>query len=293
MPVAQAKLTDPEFIQRLDSLYLLARKVLSGSLQADRKSVKKGAGITFADYAEYYYGADYRAIDWRIFARFENLVIKLFELEEDAAVYLLLDCSRSMETKFYFAKQLAAALGYIALSSLDRLAVYGMADTVTPVLSAGRGKGRVLSLLRGLEDAELHDGDTRFNDCGRVFQAQHRRRGLVVVISDFLFPAGFEDGLKYLSFHGHNVYALQVQDERDTRCELRGDVDLECVETHARQRVTISPREAQQYEQAVADWNASLKRCCARLGVGLASTSPETSFDVVIQDILRRGGLVA
>ena len=93
-------LTDPAFIRRLDSLYLLARKVLGGTLQADRKSTKKGTGITFADYAEYYYGADYRAIDWRVFAKFESLVIKLFELEEDATIYLLVDCSNSMENKF-------------------------------------------------------------------------------------------------------------------------------------------------------------------------------------------------
>lgn len=79
-------LTDPAFIRRLDSLYLLARKVLGGSLQADRRSTRKGTGITFADYAEYYHGADYRAIDWRVYARFESLVIKLFELEEDATV---------------------------------------------------------------------------------------------------------------------------------------------------------------------------------------------------------------
>jgi len=72
-------LTDASFIRRLDSLYLLARKVLNGSLQADRKSTKKGTGITFADYAEYHLGADYRSIDWRVFARFESLVVKLFE----------------------------------------------------------------------------------------------------------------------------------------------------------------------------------------------------------------------
>ena len=92
-------LTDPAFIRRLDSLYLLARKVLGGSLQAERRSTHKGTGITFADYAEYYYGADYRAIDWRVYARFDSLVIKLFELEEDATVYLLVDSSRSMESK--------------------------------------------------------------------------------------------------------------------------------------------------------------------------------------------------
>ncbi len=286
-------LTDPAFIRRLDSLYLLARKVLGGSLQADRKSTQKGTGITFADYAQYYYGADYRAIDWRVFARFESLVVKLFELEEDATVYLLVDNSRSMESKFLYSRKLAAALGYITLKSLDRLAVYTLSDRLDSLLEPCRGSAKIVAFLRSLEAAETAPGDTRFDACTRIFQARHRRPGLVIVLSDFLFPTGFEEGLHYLQYHKHDVYCLQVQDELDTRCSWKGDVDLECVETAQRRRVTITPREVRQYERAVADWNDQLRAACARSGIGLASTSTEPPFETVIQDILRRGGLVA
>ncbi len=285
--------TDPAFIRRLDSLYLLARKVLSGSLQADRKSTRKGTGVTFADYSEYYFGADYRAIDWRVYARFENLIIKLFEVEEDATIYLMLDCSRSMAGKFLYARQLAAALGYIALNNLDRLAVYAMADTLVPILEKSRGRGSVLPFLRSLETASTYPGDTRFNNACRLFQARHRRRSLVIVVSDFLFPDGFDDGLEYLQWHRHDVYCLQVQNDDDTRCTWKGDIELECVETARRRRVTVTQREAAMYEQAVARWNQQLVQSCARRGIGLAGTTPEIPFDRVIQDILRRGGLVA
>ncbi len=286
-------LTDPAFIRRLDSLYLLARRVLGGSLQADRRSTKKGTGITFADYAEYYYGADYRAIDWRVYARFETLVIKLFELEEDATVYVLVDASRSMESKFLYARKLAAALGYITLKSLDRLAVYSLSDRLEPLLESCRGSAKSLEFLRSLESAKTFGVDTCFTSCARVFQARHRRRGLVIVLSDFLFPDGFQEGLRFLQFHRHDVYCLQIQDSQDTRCVWKGDVDLECVETSKRKRVTISPREVQQYEKAVADWNESLRLFCARNGIGLAYTTTDPPFESVLQDILRRGGLVA
>jgi uncharacterized protein (DUF58 family) len=286
-------LTDPAFIRRLDSLYLLARKVLGGSLQANRKSTQKGTGTTFADYAEYYYGADYRAIDWRVYGRFESLVIKLFELEEDATIYLLLDSSRSMESKFLYARKLAAALGYIALRNLDRLAVYGLADSLNPFMDTCRGSAKTLQFLRSLENATTFGGDSQFTSCARVFQARHRRRGLVIVLSDFLFPQGFEEGLQYLQYNKHEVYCLQIQDENDTQCHLKGDIDLECVETGRRKRVTISPREARRYQQAVADWNEQLRSCCAKCGIGLTSTSTNPPFESVIQDMLRRGGLVA
>lgn len=286
-------LTDPAFIRRLDSLYLLARKVLGGTLQADRKSTKKGTGITFADYAEYYYGADYRAIDWRVFAKFESLVIKLFELEEDATIYLLVDCSNSMEHKFEYAKQLAAGLGYIGLNCLDRVCVYGVADTLLPMMDPSRGRGNAMRFLQSLDEAKTFGSDSDFTACCKLFQARHRRKGMVLVISDFLFPSGYQEGLKFLQFYKHDVYCLQVLDENDTRCDWKGDVEIQCVETNQMQRITISPREARMYEQAVAKWNEDLKRTCAQRGIGLASTTPEMAFDLVIQDILRRGGLVA
>ena len=89
------------------------------------------------------------------------------------------------------------------------------------------------------------------------------------------------------------MFCLQVQDDNDTKCDWKGDVELRCIESAQRQKVTITPREARLYEKAVADWNAQLKDSCARYGIGLASTTPEVAFDQVIQDILRRGGLVA
>jgi uncharacterized protein (DUF58 family) len=285
--------TDPSFVRRLESLYLLARKVLSGSLQADRKTTRKGAGITFADYAEYRLGDDFRSIDWRIYAKFESLIIKLFELEEDATIYLLVDGSRSMESKFRYARELAAALGYIALNSLDRLCVYGLADTLRPVVEPCRGRGKAMGMLKALEEMETFGGDTDFTLCAREFQARRKRKGVVIVISDFLFPGGFEEGLKYLQWHRHDLYCLQVQDDGDRRCDWKGDATLECVETGQTRRITVTPAEARAYEAAVAGWNESLREHCARSRIGLASTGPEVAFDTVIQEILRRGGLVA
>lgn len=286
-------LTDPSFIRRLDTLYLLARKILGGSLQSDRRSTKKGAGITFADYAQYTLGDDYRSIDWRIYAKFESLLIKLFELEEDATIYLLLDCSPSMKGKTDYARQLAAALGYIALNTLDRLCVYGLADHLQPLFEPCRGRNQVIPFLRSLEAAPSFGTDTDLSVCAREFEARHRRKGLVCVISDFLLPKGFDEGLSRLQWHKHEVFCLQTVDQNDLKCDLKGDVTLECVETGQTQKVTVSPQEAKLYEAAVAEWNAQLRQTCARRGLGYMQATPDISFETVITDLLRRGGLVA
>jgi uncharacterized protein (DUF58 family) len=285
-------LTDPSFIRRLESLYLLARKILGGSLQSDRRSTKKGAGITFADYAQYSLGDDYRSIDWRVYAKFESLLIKLFELEEDATIYLLIDSSPSMSSKQHYAKQLTAALGYIALNTLDRLCVYGLADHLKPLIEPCRGRNQIIPFLRSLETATTFGSGTDLSTCAREFEARHRRKGLVCVISDFLLPNGYEEGLSRLAWHKHEIFCLQTLDDNDLRCDAKGDVTLECVETGRSEKVTISPHEAKLYEAAIADWNSGLKQTCAKRGLGFLSATTETPFEDVITDLLRRGGLV-
>jgi len=288
-----SSLTDPAFIRQLEALNLLARRVLRGSLQADRRTQRRGSGITFADYAPYNPGDDYRAIDWKIYARTEELLIKLFEIEEDTTVYILFDCSRSMAAKFDYARKLAAALGYIALNGMDRVVVHGMAERLTTIVDSARSRSQVFSFLRDLENAETFGTDTDFTACTRSFQARRRKKGVVLVISDFLFPKGYEDGLKFLQWAGHDVFALQVHDPADLACPWLGDLEIECVETGALQRVTVTEKEARVYQDAIAAWNENLRGECARRGVGLASTTSDVPFEVVIQSMLRKGGLVA
>jgi uncharacterized protein (DUF58 family) len=285
--------TDPDFIRQLDALNLLARRVLKGSLQADRRTQRRGSGITFADYAPYNFGDDYRAIDWKIYARTEELLVKLFEVEEDTTIYVLLDCSRSMATKFDAARKLAAALGYIGLSGMDRVVVHGLSDRLTTLVESARGKGQTFSFLRNLEAAETYGADTDFELCARSFQARRPKKGVVLIVSDFFFPRGYEDGLKFLRWAGHDVFALQIHDPADLECPWLGDVDLECVETGTRRRVTIREREAAGYREAVREWNDGLKAECARRGIGLVSTTADVPFGEVVRTMLRKGGLVA
>jgi len=285
-------LTDPAFIRRLESLYLLARKVLGGTLQADRKSLRKGAGITFADYSEYSLGDDYRAIDWRVYARLDALMIKLFELEEDVTIYLLVDTSRSMEAKFHYAQQLAAALTYIALHSLDQVVIYGLAEALSVIAPPTLGRGKTLRVLQDLEQASCGGRGTDFTAGVRELCQRHKKHGIVIVLSDFLFPQGYDEGLKLLRWHRHDVFCLQVQDRLDRTCDLRGDVQLQCIESGVTRKLTVTHREKRAYERAVADWNRQLGLFCASRGIGLVSTDTETPFEAVVQGILRRGGLV-
>src|SRR3954469_5617712 len=134
-----------DFLKKLEYLSLVSRRVFRGSLLAQRRTMQLGGGIEFADHREYTRGDDFRYLDWNLFARHDELLLKRFQEEEDLHVYFLLDCSRSMAfgdpPKFDFARQGPAALAYIALADLDRISVTAFADDVVADFPLTRGKG--------------------------------------------------------------------------------------------------------------------------------------------------------
>src|SRR2546429_5774365 len=156
-------LFDSDFLKKLEYLSLVSRRVFRGQLLAHRRQFQLGSGIEFADHREYTPGDDFRYLDWNLYARHEELLLKRFQEEEDLHVYLLLDCSRSMAygepAKFDFARQVTAALAYIALADLDRVAVVAFAADLVADFPLTRGKGRILSLLKFLENLPAQVGD--------------------------------------------------------------------------------------------------------------------------------------
>ena len=118
---------DSAFLAELEGLRVLSRKVFRGQMRGERRSRNKGQSVEFVDFRPYIKGDDLRRIDWNLYGRLERYYIKLFEEEEDLRLYVLLDCSASMDygtpAKFDHARKLAAALSYIVLANLETVSV--------------------------------------------------------------------------------------------------------------------------------------------------------------------------
>src|SRR5437870_1239119 len=128
MPDATSSpLLDPQFLGQLEQLELVSRKIFLGRMKGERRSKRKGQSVEFADFRNYVVGDDLRFLDWNLFARLDKLFIRLFMEEEDLHFYVLIDNSLSMDfgtpTKLQYAKQVAAALGFIGLVNMDRVVV--------------------------------------------------------------------------------------------------------------------------------------------------------------------------
>ena len=89
-------LFDDDFQRKLDYLALVSKRVFAGRMRAERRTKKTGAGVEFADHRDYQPGDDFRYLDWNVYQRFDRLLLRLFEEEEDLAIYFIVDASTSM-----------------------------------------------------------------------------------------------------------------------------------------------------------------------------------------------------
>src|SRR5438105_14584649 len=157
---ATKPLLDPDFLVRLQRLEIVSKKIFVGKTKGERLSRRKGQSVEFADFRSYAVGDDLRFLDWNLFARLDKLFLRLFLEEEDLHVYLLIDNSLSMDfgtpTKLHYAKQVAAALGFVGLANLDRVVVEVFNDRLVqslPPLRGRRSLWRLLDFLTKLEPA--------------------------------------------------------------------------------------------------------------------------------------------
>lgn len=209
-------LFDENFVELLEYLHIIARKILSGQMKAERRSRQKGVSVEFMDHRPYAAGDDFRFIDWGVFFRTEQLFLKLFEEEEDLQIYLLIDCSGSMDFgapyKFHYARRLAAAIGYLGLAQLDRVNVFPFTDRVAHTAANTlhiRGKGKIFRLLEFLETRQAL-GETNIQTALQTFAASKHKRGLAVVISDLYDPEGVMAGLNTLRIQKFEPYVVHV-----------------------------------------------------------------------------------
>src|SRR5437763_1248489 len=247
-------LFDSDFLKKLEYLSLISRRVFRGQILAQRRTMQLGGGIEFADHREYTYGDDFRYLDWNLYARHNQLLLKRFQEEEDLHVYLLLDCSRSMAfgkpAKFDLARQVTAALGYIALADLDRIAVIAFAGDIVADFPLARGKARILSLLKFLENLKPQGSVTDLTRVATGFVHRNQRRGLALVISDLYDPAGFERGLDILRHHRYEPHIIQVYDPREADpTNMLGDLELFDVESETARKVTVTEKNLRQYRR--------------------------------------------
>ncbi|MGP1310024.1 MAG: DUF58 domain-containing protein, partial [Phycisphaerales bacterium] len=303
---------DARLVAQLSQLDVSSRKVFSGKLQGERRSKRKGQSVEFADHRQYAAGDDLRRLDWNIYARLDRLFTKLFLEEEDLSLHLVLDASASMDcgepSKYHYAQKLAAALGYIGLFNLNRVALTAMAgESATPRETENAAEAAPATQLRALRDLRgrrrIHDlgaflvnldpsGAANFPEAARRIALSRRGRGVMVVLADFFFKDGYEEGLRLLKGRGYDLFAIQLLSPQEVNPELGGDLRLRDIEDRDVAEVTISAPLLKQYKQNLSAYVEQLRSFCARREITFMSVTTDTPIESLLLDYLRARGLL-
>jgi uncharacterized protein (DUF58 family) len=236
------------------------------------------------------------------------LFLKLYEEERELPVRIFLDASESMSfglpRKFDFARQVAAAVGYVALCGFDRVSVIPFPDRSTKsddsslgreasatlasqeaasrgALRSVRGKKSAMQFFQNLTNLTAA-GPAQINDALRRGALEARQPGVAIVLSDLMDPAGYETGLSALVGRGFHVNLVQILAPEELNPGTFGDLRLIDSETGGIQEVTFGKFRLKAYQQTVQNFLQRLREFCAARAINFFPTSSDTN----LQDLL-------
>jgi uncharacterized protein (DUF58 family) len=274
---------------------VVSRKILQGRQKGEKRSKKRGQSVEFADHRQYSPGDDLRHLDWSIYARLDQLMIKLFLEEEDLHVYLLMDSSLSMDygrpNKFRYAQKVIAALGYIGLTNMSRVGIGTFSSQLDRVLRPERGRRHVRAMLRFIEETPC-EGRTDLGAACKRFAMEHPRRGVVIIVSDFLDRGGYQDAIRFFVARRMDVFCMHLLSPQELDPPLAGDLKLIDVEDGEETEITVSGPLLAAYKRNLSAYIAGLREFCHKRGARYTTVSTALPFERLVIEQLRLLGIV-
>lgn len=302
MTAPPAELFDPGFLRSLEALRILARSVPAGGRHAEQRSRARGQGQEFTDVRPYVAGDDFRTVDWHVFLRLDKVFVRLFLQDEDLPVYFLLDQSASMArgpgtgggpSRSVLARQAVAALAYVALAHLDRIAVFPFASEALRPLPGTSGKQafqRLLAYLASLPAA----GRTSLVEALQQFQSRRLRRGLCILVSDGFDARGAEAVAMALQTLPHRVLLLRPVHADEARpTHLRGELRAIDCENGEHVEIAVDDALLDRHEQAYRTFAERLASAAMSRGGGHLAVRTDQPLVPQLATLFQNGVLSA
>ncbi len=283
-----APLLPPELLERLARLQLGTRRRLGGSFAGDHTSRQRGTSLDFADYREYHPGDDFRRVDYNLLARLDQLVVKLFESDDDLTVRLLIDTSASMALhgKLRCAEQVAGVFGFVSLLRRDVVELWSFPNGQHRRRFRGHGgSGALFEALVSLQPGGLTDVPA----AAGALLAGRGVAGCTILVSDLLTP-DWEPALRRLPSRGDDLLVVHVVAQPDIEPDLVGDLDLVDVETGARVAVSLSADARRDYRRHAEAWIDRVRAAAMRAGAGYVRVDPKEPVDAALVAAWQRQG---
>jgi len=288
------RILTPKFISQLSGMELRARLIVEGFLVGMHRSPYHGFSVEFAEHRQYFPGDDISNIDWKVFGRSDRLYIKQYEEETNLKAYILIDASNSMGfkrageiTKLEYASYLAAGLIYLMMNQQDAtgLAIYdeSIRRFFEPHLTYSYMK-LLLAELSGLQANSKTSTATALSSLAERI----KRRGLIIVISDFLDDTkSVITALKHFRHRKNEVIAFHLLDDAEINLDFPGDALFSDLETGEKISAQVSAMRTA-YKKSVSQFIHELKSKCFENDIDYTLISTSTPFDKSLTAYLTR-----
>lgn len=285
------RILDGDFLDRLDAAALCLKSSMTGYFGGTRKARSYGNTVEFADFREYFPGDDIRRIDWNVFARFEKYFIKLFTDERQMQNHILIDCSASMACgnpeKAEAALKIAAAFGYLSVSSMDRVSyklLKGNKAEELPINITSKD-----TFYRAAQILERTDfiGDTDLEKSVLDIEKPGYDDGLTIIISDFFTESNWKKMVDFLVYRRREVLMIQVLSPDELYPGFDGRVHMMDSEATSfgderNMKMIVSRKSMEAYQQALDEYENELIDFCASRGVTFFTVCSDEPIEKVI-----------
>ena len=267
-----------DYLSRLETLRIQTRRRFLGSRPGGHVSLRRGAGLEFADYRRYSPGDDLRYIDWNLYGRTDRLYIKQFQEEEDLYTSLFLDGSASMaypaqDGKAEAARDIILSLAHVVLASNDavKLSLLSTDTTAPSTTPFFRGRQRLGNVVEFLDVYNPAGQVNVVQSLAQQLQQSHHP-GKAVWVSDFLFPlSDVRTGLSLMRDANFDLALIQILGHEEIDPPLfPGGARLTDSESGAESVVYFDTRAKQTYMQRLDRHNRELQSSCHQAGVHYA-----------------------
>lgn len=292
------ELFDAEFLDRLRALFLRLRKRKQLRKKGIQPTPATGFTREFKDFRHYTPDDDYRAIDWRLYARLERLFIRLYEEIQEFHLHILIDTSASMDRPFRdkrtTALKLGVALSYLGLVGQHRVSLYQMGDRVIEELPPQKGQGNIQRIIDYAGRLQF-GGATNLKRCFHDFRPSRRRYGIIFVISD-LYGQGVDeaiDSVRHASTWPGETHFIHVYHPWEEHPDLEGEIELVDVETEEHRRLWFTRRDRARYEARFEQFLTDLEHSCKSRQIDYQRWRTDYPFEELFLDLLSRGSALA
>lgn len=288
---------DPDFLQRLRTLFFKLRRRKLLKQKGVQQTQALGFTREFKDYRHYTRSDDFRAIDWRLFARIERLFVKLYEEIQEFHVHILIDRSGSMVEPFARKRvatlRLGVALAYLGLMNQHRVSVVSFAEELKQEIPPIKGQGHIHRMLQHLT-AMPFEGVTDLS-CLKQFRPKRDRRGIVFILSDLLGrePEEAAEALEISTSWPAETHVVHILEPEEIHPDIDGEVRLIDVETQEQRQLTLTRRDMDRYQEAFERFLEDLAQSCMRRRVDYVTWRTDLAFEKLFLELLSRGSALS